>query len=135
MAMRDYLAGEVAQDFGDGFLSRREALRRLLLLGLTMTSAGALLAACGDDEPSSRAAGTTKPTTAASTTTEATAGTLAGLVRFPGASGELQAAWASATSPKAGVLVVHENQGLTPHFYDLTTRLASAGYSALAVDL
>ena len=48
MALRNYLVGEVAEDFVDGLLSRREALRRLTLLGLSVSSATALLAACGD---------------------------------------------------------------------------------------
>ena len=48
MALRNYLVGEVAEDFVDGLLTRREALRRLTLLGLSVSSATALLAACGD---------------------------------------------------------------------------------------
>jgi carboxymethylenebutenolidase len=31
--------------------------------------------------------------------------------------------------------VIHENRGLTPHFFDVVGRLASDGYSALCVDL
>jgi carboxymethylenebutenolidase len=31
--------------------------------------------------------------------------------------------------------VIHENRGLTEHFYDLVGRLAAAGYPALCVDL
>ena len=38
MALRNYLVGEVAEDFVDGLLSRREALRRLTLLGLSLSS-------------------------------------------------------------------------------------------------
>jgi carboxymethylenebutenolidase len=37
--------------------------------------------------------------------------------------------------PRAAVLVVHENRGLTPHFFDLVVRLAGEGYAALCVDL
>ena len=48
MALRNYLVGEVAEDFVDGLLTRREALRRLTLLGLSVSSATALLAACGN---------------------------------------------------------------------------------------
>jgi carboxymethylenebutenolidase len=48
MALRSYLVGEVTEDFSDGLLGRREALRRLSLLGLSMSSATALLAACSD---------------------------------------------------------------------------------------
>ena len=35
----------------------------------------------------------------------------------------------------AGVLVCHENRGLTPHIKDVARRFARAGYVALAVDL
>ncbi|HVD19937.1 MAG TPA: hypothetical protein VNC63_14750 [Propionibacteriaceae bacterium] len=48
MALRNYLVGEVAEDFADGLLSRREAVRRLGLLGLSLSSATTLLAACGE---------------------------------------------------------------------------------------
>ena len=47
MAFQQYLADEVAIDHADGVLSRREALRRLALLGLGVPAASALLAACG----------------------------------------------------------------------------------------
>ena len=33
------------------------------------------------------------------------------------------------------MLLVHENRGLTPHFFDLVGRFAADGYSALCVDL
>jgi len=35
----------------------------------------------------------------------------------------------------AGVLVIHENKGLTDHIKDVVRRFAKAGYTALAVDL
>ena len=54
MAFQRYLAEEVAIDHADGLYSRREALRRLALLGLGVPAASALLAACGaDGEPAS----------------------------------------------------------------------------------
>src|SRR5215217_5266913 len=49
MAFQQYLAEEVAIDHADGVLSRREALRRLGLLGVGVPAASALLAACGGD--------------------------------------------------------------------------------------
>ena len=50
MALDDYLASEIVLDCADGIFSRREALRRLMLLGVTAPAAAALLAACGDDD-------------------------------------------------------------------------------------
>jgi carboxymethylenebutenolidase len=134
MALRSYLVGEVTEDFSDGLLSRREALRRLSLLGLSMSSATALLAACSDGGGQSEAAGATSPA-AASTPGAAASGKPGQPVRFAGPAGELQGAWAAATDPKGVLLVIHENRGLTPHFFDLVGRFAKEGYSALCVDL
>lgn len=134
MALRSYLVGEVTEDFSDGLLTRREALRRLTLLGLSVSSATALLAACGDGGGQSGAAGATSPA-AASTPGAAGSGNPGQPVHFAGPAGELQGAWAAATDPKGVLLVIHENRGLTPHFFDLVGRFAKEGYSALCVDL
>jgi carboxymethylenebutenolidase len=56
-------------------------------------------------------------------------------VHFAGPAGELQGAWAEAGDPQGALLVIHENRGLTPHFFDLVGRFAGASYSALCVDL
>jgi carboxymethylenebutenolidase len=37
--------------------------------------------------------------------------------------------------PFPGVIIVHENRGMTDHFKDIARRLAKAGYVGLAVDL
>ena len=50
MALRRYLVEEITLDCVDGVLTRREALRRLGLLGVSGAAAAALLAACGDDD-------------------------------------------------------------------------------------
>src|SRR5204862_3660022 len=100
VALRDCLVGGVAADFGDGLLTRREAVRRLGLLGLTLTSAGAMLAACGSDNSTSREAKTTVASATAPAAKQA-----AETMRFAGKSGELQAAFADAAPPKASVLV------------------------------
>ena len=134
MALRSYLVGEVTEDFSDGLLTRREALRRLTLLGLSVSSATALLAACGDGGGQPGATGGTSPA-AARTPGAAASGNPGQPVRFAGPAGELQGAWAAATDPKGVLLVIHENRGLTPHFFDLVRRFANEGYSALCVDL
>jgi carboxymethylenebutenolidase len=127
MALRDYLAEEIATDFGDSLLTRREALRRLGLIGLTSSAAVALLAACGggDDKSESTSRSTRAPAAAPAAET----------VRFSGPRGELQGAWAEARNPKGTVLVIHENRGLTDHIRSLPPRFAGDGYSALAIDL
>ncbi|MBV9314583.1 MAG: dienelactone hydrolase family protein [Pseudonocardia sp.] len=131
MALRNYLVGEVAKDFADGLFSRREALRRLGLLGLGAVPAAALLAACG--EPAAPSA----PTSPVGAPPGRGPGVGRGSdVRFAGPAGELRGAWAApAGAPKAAVLVIHENRGLTDHFYDVVGRFAGAGYGALCVDL
>ena len=47
MAYLEYLATEIAVDHVDGTFTRREALRRLALLGLSTAAAGSLPAASG----------------------------------------------------------------------------------------
>ncbi|MGH9037673.1 MAG: dienelactone hydrolase family protein [Acidimicrobiia bacterium] len=138
MAFQDYIATEIATDAADGIITRREALRRLALLGLSAGAATALLAACGGDDEESGSPDPSGPpaetqTTAASTTTTGAAGGT--LVTFKGPRGDLQGSFAAAATPRGAVLIIHENRGLTPHFVALPGRLAASGYSALAVDL
>jgi carboxymethylenebutenolidase len=133
MALREYLIGEVTQDYADGLLTRREAMRRLGLLALSVSASAALLAACGSGGTS--APPTREPSSSASGTGGTTSATKAETVRFTGQSGVLQAAWAAPPKPKAAVLLIHENRGLTPHFHDLVGRLAAEGYGTLCVDL
>ena len=49
--LQRYIAEEIATDHVDGLLSRREALRRLALLGVGGAAATALIAACGENKP------------------------------------------------------------------------------------
>jgi carboxymethylenebutenolidase len=136
MALRNYLVGEVAEDFADGLLNRREALRRLGMLGLSVSSATALLAACGDGGAEQPGAAGSPAAAAPMSAPGRTASTKPGeSVRFAGPAGELQGAWGEASDPQAVLLVIHENRGLTPHFVDLVGRFAGASYSALCVDL
>src|SRR5688500_5993672 len=99
MAFERYLAEEVAIDHADGVLSRREALRRLALLGLGLPSASALLAACGGDDggtapgPGGPATGPAAAPGPDPVDTEA--------IGFDGPEGRtLQAAWAAAGQPR-----------------------------------
>ena len=70
-------------------------------------------------------------------------------VSFPGQAGQVQGllAWprlsqpsprgrrTGISGPQPGVLVIHENRGLTEHIRDVTRRVAKAGFVALGIDL
>jgi carboxymethylenebutenolidase len=134
VALRSYLRGEVVEEFADGLLTRREALHRLGLLGLTLPAAASLLAACSSDDSTTSGGTTSSSNNAVDPPTTAEV-VVAETIIFTGSTGQLEAAYARAPAPKGSVLVVHENRGLTPHFFDLAGRLASDGYTAMAVDL
>ncbi len=133
MTLKDYLVGEVTEDLADGLLTRREAIRRLTLLGLGVAGASALVAACSTDD--NEAATTTTAAAQATTTAAAPAAAKSELITFDGKGTKLKGAWAAPATPKAALLVVHENRGLTPHFHELVGRFAGEGYAALCVDL
>jgi carboxymethylenebutenolidase len=135
MALRSYLATEIALDHVDGLLTRREALQRLGLLGLTAVAASGLLSACADTTPAP-AAPSPAPAPAATPDYDVAAATArTEAITFPGGTGSMSGAFAAAQSPKGAVLVVHENRGLTDHIRAVTGRLAGDGYTALAPDL
>jgi carboxymethylenebutenolidase len=146
MAMTEiqrYLAEEVAEDLADGIINRREAIRRLGLLGVTGAAAAGLLATFA-----------AAPAAAASGPAAVGVGAAAGggpggsrgvetawtpvareSITFEGPRVPLLGAWAPAAQPRGGVLVIHENRGLTEHIRTVAGRLAASGWSALALDL
>jgi carboxymethylenebutenolidase len=144
--LQRYIAEEIATDHVDGLLSRREAMRRLALLGVSAAGATALIAACGNERaaaPSSESSATSTSGTTAASTSAAAAGPAPGMatalpttpITWAGPRGELQGAWAEAAEPRGGVLVIHENKGLNDWVASVAGRLAGIGYSALAIDL
>jgi carboxymethylenebutenolidase len=149
VALREYLAAEVAEDCKDGLIGRREALRRLGLLGLSAGAAAAVLASCGGDNNAAPAPATTATasstsaaasppasTAAAAGATTAAAGSAApSALTFTGPVGTLQGSFAASPARRGAVLIIHENRGLTDHFKALPGRFAADGYDALAIDL
>ena len=138
-----YLTGEVVEDYADGLINRREALRQLGLLGVGAAVATPLLAACGSDADDGKSA-TPAPGASFAASSAGPSAAPAGpsplpteAVTFAGPEGRtLQGAWAAAPDkPRGSVLVIHENRGLTDHIRSVAGRLAASGYSALAVDL
>src|SRR3954468_10883997 len=137
MAMREYLVGEVTEEYAEGLLSRREAVRRLGLLGVGLPGAALLLAGCGDDDDGAGGPGAaqTPAGPVAPQSTPPPGENVGKLIRFSAGGQDYRAAFAAAEKPRGAVLVIHENKGLTTHFFELTGRMASKGYTALCVDL
>lgn len=138
--LQRYIAEEIATDHVDGLLSRREALRRLALIGVGTAAATALITACGqprEQETAPTSDSATSPTTAPGGASPPGADTaVAGEpITWAGPQGDLQGVWAAAQNPRGGVLVIHENKGLTDWARSIAGRLAGIGYSALAIDL
>lgn len=134
--LQRYIAEEIATDHVDGLLSRREALRRLALLGMGTAAATALIAACGESR------GPTAATTSGSSSKASVApGPPPGMENavqpapITWDDGKLQGSWAAADQPRGAVLVIHENKGLTDWVRSVVGRFGGTGYSALGVDL
>jgi carboxymethylenebutenolidase len=135
--MQRYLAEEVAEDLADGIINRREAMRRLGLLGVTGAAATGLLttfasgqavAATGSEGPAAQGGRRSASETAWAPVARES-------ITFTGPRVPLMAAWAAADRPRGGVLVIHENRGLNEHIRTIAGRFAASGYSALALDL
>jgi carboxymethylenebutenolidase len=136
--LQRYIAEEIATDHVDGLLSRREALRRLALLGVSTAAASALIAACATDKPTT-ASSSPSLSPSAPTSASPPPGMASALPTTPitwaGPKGQLQGSWAQAATPRGAVLVIHENKGLNDWVRTVAGRLAGIGYSALAIDL
>ena len=136
--LQRYLAEEIAEDHADGLVSRREALRRLGLLGLSTAAAASLLAGVVADEAKARmrvaSSAGAAPGRNAPAVEAAARPTREIVFRGPGGR-KLMGAWAAAARPRGGVLVIHENRGLNDSIRAIAGRFAASGYSALAIDL
>ena len=100
------------------------------MFGISTSTAAAALAVA----PAPAAAQTTGPSPSLGLPPGAP-GLAGAAITFPGPRGELQGHFSSPPDPGAGILVIHENRGLTDHIRSVADRLAGAGYAALAIDL
>lgn len=158
---KNYLISEFAEDYTEGHITRRQALK--LIAGVTgsILLASSILAGCAAPEEAAptRAAVTGAPAASATPTAAQPGGDTPGASEVaPGGAtaapgepaleaGEIQFSGADNATltgylarPASGekrpvILVCHENRGLTPHIQDVTRRVARAGYVGVAVDL
>jgi carboxymethylenebutenolidase len=133
--LQRYLAEEVAEDHADGIITRREAMRRLGLLGLTGAVASSLLATVPRAVEARHRHKRPKASSSRGGASIEWAPVPTEAITFPGPNGTLLGAWAPAERPRGGILVIHENRGLNDHIRLVAGRLAAGGYSALALDL
>lgn len=157
-----YLADEFAEEYSEGRISRRDALKLITSVTGSLILTISILAGCAPPESTETAAvpptslPTEGPTASSSATAEsvstepaATASSAYGTVMpddpaVIASEVQIQASDRNIIGYLARpsnevvapvILVCHENRGLTPHIQDITRRFAKAGYVGLAVDL
>jgi carboxymethylenebutenolidase len=150
-----YLADEFAEDYTEGRLTRREALKLIASVTGSLILANSILSACVPTEEATEAVSPSPniPTSAPSATgtpdtesaSSAPYGTvmpddpavIAGDVQFPSSDANIMGYLAHPSNDEKApvILICHENRGLTPHIQDVARRYAKAGYVGLAVDL
>ena len=143
-----YLLGEFAEDYLERRLSRRDLLRRALLVTGSVSLAATSLLALGCGDSASEPEATTAPSQPTSAPSPAASASSAGVpendadiiaqaVGYPGPAGQLKGYLARprAGGTAAGILVIHENRGLVEHIRDVARRYAKQGFVALAVDM
>ena len=156
-----YLAEEFAEDYQEGRLSRREALKLIASVTGSLIAANSILASCAPapeatetlaippTEPPATQPPTSDAPTAESAATQAPGPAVYGTVpaddpavsasevQIPAADTNIMGYLARPSSENVSpvILVCHENRGLTAHIQDVTRRFAKAGYVGLAVDL
>jgi carboxymethylenebutenolidase len=105
-------------------LDRRQFLRKLVIVAGGTAAANALLLSSGNNDAKAEIVPEDDPRL------------ITEQVNYAGASGEVRA---YLVRPKGdekhpGVVVIHENRGLTPHIEDVTRRIALEGFLAIAPD-
>lgn len=153
--MQRYLVEEEAEKWQEGRITRRELLRRVTLIvgGAAAANSVLLSMGCDSNSPASPTVSSTSQTPSNVATpsqgsvspyhvAENDAAITAQMAELPSSdpSTKLQAyvampASLAGSSRLPGVLVIHENRGLTEHIKDVVRRLAKANYVALCVDL
>jgi carboxymethylenebutenolidase len=140
----NYLVHEFVEDYVDGIMSRRDMMRRVLLIIGGVATTATVLTQLGVKSASAQEGTPAPPPTP--TGPRSTVSVLeddpritASDITFPGLDGAeitaYQAMPSSGDGPFPVVLIAHDNRGLTPHIQDVTRRWATQGYVAAGLDL
>lgn len=122
---------ELVHLYVDGAFDRRELVSRVTKM--TGSLAAALAALAGFEELKAQAT----PCPANVRVPVDAPDIVAQDVEYAGPGGKMLGHFAypkNMTEPQPGVIVIHENQGLTEHIKDVTRRAARAGFAALGLD-
>lgn len=135
--LQDYMVHEYLWDYREGRLSRRDLIRRVLLITGSISATATLLGGIGVSEVAAAAPVLAQATSPISVPADAP--TIdAQDISFDGNGTTLlayQARPRSAAGPLPLVLVCHQNRGLNEHIRDVVRRYAQAGYIASGLDL
>ena len=113
---------ELYDEYRHGSVSRRDFMKKLALVTGGTAAAVVILPGCNG--------------AAARTAGNAALKVLGEFISYPGVTGDMRA-WITVPEGKKkypGVIVIHENRGLTPHIRDVNNRMAQEGFVALAPD-
>jgi carboxymethylenebutenolidase len=107
-----------------GLLDRREFLKRLSILAGGVATAQALLPILENNHARADVVAKNDPRLQTDN------------IKYPGATGDVRAYFARPKGDEKlpGVVVIHENRGLNPHFEDVTRRMALEGFLAMTPD-
>jgi len=111
-------------DYQDGRASRRDFIRKLVVITGSTAAAMALLPVLEDN------------TLTAGERHQAVEDVLSEYITYPAEKGEMRA-WLSKPAGDGkfpAVVVIHENRGLVPHIRDVNRRMAEEGFLSLAPD-
>jgi len=111
-------------DFKKGLTSRRAFIKKLAIITGSTTAALALLPVIEENELMAAGKEKNEPVVTAE------------FIKYPASTGDMRAYLARPAKGKKfpAVIVIHENRGLVPHIQDVTRRMASEGFLALAPD-
>lgn len=147
----NYLIHEFVDDYNEGYLTRREMIKRVLFITGGVAATATVLtqlgvtpmtrAALAQETASTPAATAQSPLSVAADDNRV----LGEEITFPALDGSTVMAYQARPNPDSGtpmamvipalVLICHENRGLTDHIRDVARRYAVEGYVACAVDM
>jgi len=134
--LQSYLIEEYIEDYMQQRINRRQALGHIATITGSLITAAVFLNNCSPLAQTPQNLATT-PNLSPLENNLGDKNIIAEKIIFFGNDAKLMAYLArpKEAGTYAGILVCHENRGLTPHIEDVTRRVAQGGYVGLAIDL